>query len=141
MMSITSPVGKRRRIPLTPLIDVIFILIMFFLLSSSFGVWRPLDILLGNTPAAGEPASQSRPEVPSVYIVMRERDGTEETVLNVNGRDVSFEQFSGELDRLAGLGAETAIFVPSRDTDFQQVVRILDEARASRLKKVSLQLD
>ncbi|WP_428674187.1 ExbD/TolR family protein, partial [Roseibium sp.] len=47
MISIHRHSEKRRRIPLTPLIDVIFILVMFFLLSSTFGVWRPLDVALG----------------------------------------------------------------------------------------------
>lgn len=138
MTMIPAPVGKRRRLPLTPLIDVIFILIMFFLLSSSFGVWRPLDILLGRK-ASGPVVSEDQNK-PSVFISIRNRPGLEKPVINVNGVDLAFERLSQELDRLAGLGAETAVLVPSGQTDFQLVVRILDEARASRIKRVSLQL-
>ena len=140
MMSIPNPVGKRRRIPLTPLIDVIFILIMFFLLSSSFGVWRPLDILLGNAQTMTPEQAKGPADVPSVFIVMRQRPGAEEPTLNVNGADIAFEDLSRELDRLAGLGAETAVFVPARGAEFQDVVTILDEARTSRLRKISLHL-
>lgn len=37
-------VAKRRVISLTPLIDVVFILLLFFMLSSGFTHWRQLDI-------------------------------------------------------------------------------------------------
>lgn len=140
MTMIPSPVGKRKRIPLTPLIDVIFILIMFFLLSSSFGVWRPLEVSLGGRSASAVPAPSGAQNRPSVYIGIRKRPGQNGTVLNVNGVELPFEGLLRELDRLAGLGAETAILVPAEDTDFQNVVRVLDEARASRIKRVSLQL-
>ncbi|WP_292758492.1 MULTISPECIES: biopolymer transporter ExbD [unclassified Methylophaga] len=36
--------AKRRVISLTPLIDVVFILLLFFMLSSGFTHWRQLDI-------------------------------------------------------------------------------------------------
>ncbi len=36
--------AKRRLISLTPLIDVVFILLLFFMLSSGFTHWRQLDI-------------------------------------------------------------------------------------------------
>jgi len=141
MMSIPNPVGKRKRIPLTPLIDVIFILIMFFLLSSSFGVWRPLEVSLGAGGASAVPVRPEERTEPSVYIGIRTRPGPNGTVLNVNGVELPFGRLSRELNRLAGLGAETAILVPAGGTDFQHVVRVLDEARSSRIKRVSLQLD
>lgn len=36
--------AKRRYISLTPLIDVVFILLLFFMLSSGFTQWRQMDI-------------------------------------------------------------------------------------------------
>ncbi|THK40217.1 hypothetical protein E8Q33_15080, partial [Methylophaga sp. SB9B] len=36
--------AKRRLISLTPLIDVVFILLLFFMLSSGFTQWRQMDI-------------------------------------------------------------------------------------------------
>ncbi|MDN3719157.1 hypothetical protein QW131_07840 [Roseibium salinum] len=63
------------------------------------------------------------------------------TRISVNGIDVPLDNLAGELDRLAGRGAEDAVLVPARGTSFQQVVRILDEARLSEIKRVSLKLD
>jgi biopolymer transport protein ExbD len=141
MMLISAPVARRRRIPLTPLIDVIFILIMFFLLSSTFGVWRPLSVSL-QRPAPVVSTGQETPRSgPAVFIVVRPglQDGRAE--LTVNGVEMDFEDLAAELDRLAALGAEDALLVPDRGTDFQRVVTILDEARGSRLNRVSLHLD
>jgi|GEM_PF-57205 len=138
MIKIQTPVARRRRIPLTPLIDVIFILIMFFLLSSTFGIWRPLEISLGRetqAPEAGQPPTKS---TPSILILVRAE--TETADLSVNGIDLELETLTEELNRLAALGAEHAILVPGKGIAFQRIVHVLDEARASRLKSVSLQL-
>ncbi|MHA7772616.1 ExbD/TolR family protein [Roseibium sp. M-1] len=139
MIKIQTPVSHRKRIPLTPLIDVIFILIMFFLLSSSFGVWRPLDISLGRDGSAPQETQQAPSRAPSVLILVRAE--TETAGLTVNGVDLELEALTAELNRLAALGAEQALLVPGKETDFQRIVRVLDEARASRLKSVSLQLE
>lgn len=44
MLLETAQVTKRRIISLTPLIDVVFILLLFFMLSSGFTHWRQMDI-------------------------------------------------------------------------------------------------
>ncbi|MEM9634350.1 MAG: biopolymer transporter ExbD [Pseudomonadota bacterium] len=141
MILIKNPIGKRRRIPLMPLIDVIFILVMFFLLSSTFGVWRPLEVSLGEETHTSRETERSDLGAPSILIAYRPAADQSQEVLTVNGIDVSLEQLSAELDRLASLGAESAILVPTEGTEFQQVINILDEARSSRLKKVSLKLE
>jgi len=126
--------------PLTPLIDVIFILVMFFLLSSTFGIWRPLDVSLGGAEPAGA-TNQPAETAPSVFILVRTDQSSGKTRLNVNGNDVALTDLAAELDRFAGLGAESAVLVPAGGTSFQEVVRILDEARSSRIRKVSLKLN
>lgn len=138
MIKIHTPVSRRKRIPLTPLIDVIFILIMFFLLSSTFGIWRPLEISLGRETQAPMDNRPLAATTPPILILVRAE--TEASGLSVNGVDLELGTLRKELDRLAALGAEHAILVPGRGIDFQRIVSVLDEARASRLKSVSLQL-
>lgn len=140
MILIPTPVARRKRISLTPLIDVIFILIMFFLLSSTFGIWRPLDVALDRPDRESSGAQAVAPQVPSILIMVGPpaADGSGE--LTVNGTTLAFEELAAELNRLAGRGATNALLIPDKATDFQQVVRILDEAKSSRLKRVSLHL-
>lgn len=50
--------GKRRRVlqvSLTPLIDVVFILLLFFLLSSTFTQWRELNVVTSGETVNNEP--------------------------------------------------------------------------------------
>lgn len=57
--------GRRARpISLTALIDVVFILLMFFMLTSSFSQWQMLDLLV---PTSSEQAEQEAPPVLIVY--------------------------------------------------------------------------
>ncbi|WP_421982842.1 ExbD/TolR family protein [Roseibium sp.] len=141
MILIHPPIGKRRRIPLTPLIDVIFILVMFFLLSSTFGIWRPLDVALGSGEATGISDTSAAKGVPAVLINFRAGPGNAQPRLVVNGKNVPLTKLVEELDNLAEAGAASAVLIPDATIDFQQVVRVLDVAKTSRLKRVSLKLD
>ncbi len=142
MISIHRHSEKRRRIPLTPLIDVIFILVMFFLLSSTFGVWRPLDIALGRAGQGGQPDQQTtKPAVAPVLIQVRSDAETGSVRITVNGIGLTIDVLATQLDKLAERGAREAVLAPARGTKFQQVVHVLDEARLSRIKRISLKLD
>lgn len=44
MLLNTDQAPHRRAISLTPLIDVVFILLLFFMLSSTFTQWRQIDV-------------------------------------------------------------------------------------------------
>ncbi|MEM8702585.1 MAG: biopolymer transporter ExbD [Pseudomonadota bacterium] len=141
MILIHPPIGKRRRIPLTPLIDVIFILVMFFLLSSTFGIWRPLDVALGGGDGSGVSDAAAVQGVPAVLVNLRAGPGAAQPQLVVNGINVPLNMLAQELDRLAAAGAQAAVLIPDATIDFQEVVRVLDEAKSSRLKRISLKLD
>jgi biopolymer transport protein ExbD len=52
-MHISEPLPRRRQISLTPLVDVIFLLLMFFMLSSTFARFADLD-LARQSASAGE---------------------------------------------------------------------------------------
>lgn len=138
MLAIRPPLAKRRRLPLTPLIDVIFILVMFFLLASTFGVWRPLDVLLGQPGAETQPAN---PRVPAILLSVSAAGDAQAMRIEVNGNEVLAENLVQELDRLFELGAQDALLLPSERTSFQAIVRVLDLARTSRLERISLKVD
>ena len=67
MIQVDSLSGNARRarpISLTALIDVVFILLMFFMLTSSFSQWQMLDLLV---PTSNEQAEHDAPPVLIVY--------------------------------------------------------------------------
>lgn len=49
------PARRRSLISLTPLIDVVFILLVFFMLASSFADWRAIDLIAPAAEGGSEP--------------------------------------------------------------------------------------
>ncbi|MFP4162241.1 MAG: ExbD/TolR family protein [Ectothiorhodospira sp.] len=56
------PRRRRRRISLTPLIDVVFNLLLFFMLASSLSTWHGIDLATGSERAEADeaPAAEVR---------------------------------------------------------------------------------
>jgi biopolymer transport protein ExbD len=56
---------RKHSISLTPLIDVVFILLVFFMLATSFTDWRPITLATGTSEA---PAGETPPAVVRVDV-------------------------------------------------------------------------
>ncbi len=63
-LQIKRPGRARARIGLTSLIDVIFILLIFFMLATRFEVWQALDVSAGK---AGAAPSETRPLLVKIH--------------------------------------------------------------------------
>lgn len=73
----------RRRLSLTPLIDVIFLLLLFFMLSSTFTPFAEIELAA----TGGEAAA---PDSPPLFLLLRE------DALSLNGRPVSLDALAEE---------------------------------------------
>ena len=62
--SLNTSARRARPISLTALIDVVFILLMFFMLTSSFSQWQMLDLTI---PSAHKAAKEDVPPVVVIY--------------------------------------------------------------------------
>jgi biopolymer transport protein ExbD len=129
-MHISEPLPTRRRISLTPLVDVIFLLLMFFMLSSTFARFADLDVARQST-TAGETelppvsaAAELRGAIVSVSADLRVR---------VNGTETAPDDIADTLDALYDQGARTAIIVADGRATVQDLVSVLERARRSRI--------
>lgn len=82
--------ARRRRLPLTPLVDVIFLLLLFFMLSSTFA--RHAEVELNFAGAAPGPPTQP------VFVRLAD-DG-----VTVNGRPVGPDGLRASVERYRGTG-------------------------------------
>ncbi|MDN3516666.1 biopolymer transporter ExbD [Aquisalimonas lutea] len=123
--------GRRARrrplVSLTPLIDVVFILLVFFMLASSFLDWRAIDL------SAPAQASAAGTLEGALLVEVRASD------LRVGGETVDAD----ELDRRVGArleaAPETRVLVrPAPGVDLQRVVSVLDELAAMQPQDLSL---
>lgn len=124
--------GRRRptaEISLTPLIDVVFILLIFFMLASSFLDWRAIGLKtakLGNMAGA---ASEG-----SVLVKLR-ADGD----YLVSGERMSRAGFAERLKILAGRAPKPRLILEAEaGVPIQTVVRSVDMAAERGLTDVTL---
>ena len=118
-MRIERPLGRRRRISMTPLVDIIFLLLLFFMLSSTFTTFGYLEL--------GAPAGTGGSGgVPNAFVAV------DETGIRVNGARVALEDLAEEARKLSETGAETVLVLPRSRASTQQLVDVMDA-----LKKAS----
>ena len=118
----TEPRRRRALISLTPLIDVVFILLIFFMLASSFLDWRAIDLAAPGQPGAsssmeGALLVEVRPDglrlagqrlsLPALSARVAERLSADpdQEVLVQTAPGVALQRAVEVLDRLAGVGA------------------------------------
>ncbi len=120
---------RRRRplVSLTPLVDVVFILLIFFMLASSFSDQRAVALM---TPAAGETAGNSK-----TVLVRLKRNGS----LDLNGEPITMNQLQA---RAAGfiqtVGERQFLVQPDKGVALQRVVAVLDALYATGIQEISL---
>jgi len=130
---IPSPLGpehSRRRplVSLTPLIDVVFILLIFFMLASSFLDWRTLEVM---TPAPGNPASS--PD--KALVVELLADGR----WLLGGQTLDPQSLQQQIAKQIARHPELTIMVrPEEGVLLQTAIDVLDRLRAAGASKVSL---
>ncbi len=114
------PVKRRRMMSLTPLIDVVFQLLIFFMLTTSFLQTQALSVV---TPAADQ---KELPEDARVVEVWLMGDGS----LRVDGDPVSSAGLADAVRaRIGGRTDMTVTILAERDSRTQQLVRAVEAAR------------
>lgn len=127
-MRLESPPPIRRPLPLTPLVDVVFLLLMFFMLSSTFTKFGHIGLMLAHPASSSTPSSSATPGV-----VVRVGAGL---AVSINGKAVAFDSLIAALDDFSGRGVESALVQTSTKASVQDLVAVLEQARKSKLKRV-----
>jgi biopolymer transport protein ExbD len=117
---------KTPTINLSPLIDVVFILLIFVVLVAKFMDQERLDVTLPSA-AAGRPA-----EVDALMIELSS-DG----VIALQGRVVSREELEDALDENRARYGR-AVLVADREVELQQAVDIISMAKLAGFKAVAV---
>jgi len=115
---------------MTPMIDVVFLLLCFFVTSQLFAQWETeIDITL---PTAR--TGQLPQRLPGEIIMNLHEDGR----VVVNGRTLGDEDLGAMLQRLAGLfPGQPVLLRADRATDYEHVIRVLDLCRQADIWNIS----
>ncbi len=116
---------KKSTIGLTPLIDVVFLLLIFFMLASTFLKFSAVPV----SGARGGGTSGSLSEI--ALIQLRNAGG-----IRVNGAEVGFDGLKNKIAGLVANGVTRAVLQPAEGSKVQDLVRVLELTRKTNLKSV-----
>ena len=123
-----TPQEKQRRGPdLTPVMDVVFILVVFFMVVSTFSdtLVKPMQVSL--------PGSEAATAAPDTARLTLTAAG-----LQLDDQPVPHHELAA---RLATLGGRPLAIVASSDAPYQMLVDALDAAQAAGLADVKVQAE
>ena len=120
--------GRRRAlISLTPLIDVVFILLVFFMLASSFLDWRAIDLSAPGRATTGT-------SMEGTLLIEIRPEG-----LRLSGETVSLERLGSRVaERVSERPDQRVLVQPEPGVSLQQAVQVLDRLEVSGVTRMSL---
>lgn len=124
-MQVDAPAVKMRRLALTPLIDIVFLLLVFFMLASTFLQYSSIDVRSSRSGA-------TKGEMRGAVYARVHPDGR----VDVNGAAVAPDQLVSHLDALGERPDARLILRVMKDTKVQQLVAALERIRTSRIKQI-----
>ena len=119
---------RRRRPSLTPMIDVVFLLLIFFMLVARFGVDKVIDI---NLPSALGQSSQYE-GVPRLVEI---KSGN---MVSLNGTQISLDQLSSKLSQLMPSPNALIIVRSSAEANTQDLLDVLLYLKSEKIMNVSV---
>ena len=124
--------GRRQeqgKINLTPMLDVVFIMLIFFIVTATFVKEVGLDV---NQPE-NDPVTLD-PDKTSIVVHVTSHDR-----IVIAGRDVDVRHVRANIERLHAENPEAPVIIrPHADSTTDTMVRILDSARQAGVGSVSL---
>ena len=121
--------GNMTRISLTPIIDVVFILLIFFMLATNFQSFSKTDINLSNESAS---ITQSDKKV---YVIEFDVDNK----FKLNGQDYKLSTIKEKI--LSELSTDEDLIVvikPGEKTNVQQMLTLIESLKKSKISNVTL---
>jgi len=128
--------GKRRRsemqFTMTPLIDCVFLLLIFFMIATTFS---PMPGIRVKLPPPGTPPPGA--DKPQQFILrISDPDPGPYGTMVLNDQVISMEMLLGRFQRGTLKQKEMLIIQSGRDVFHDQIVRVMDLAKRADIKKI-----
>jgi biopolymer transport protein ExbD len=116
---------------LTPMIDVLFLLIIFFMVATTFGdLERNMELRVPEVAEAGEAAQPAKPLVINVFA-----DGT----LDLDTQPVTLEELGARLvEARERLGQPTVVIRGDAECAFQNVASALAACKSAKISELGI---
>ncbi len=120
---------EEAEINITPMLDIVFIMLIFFIVTTSFVKEIGVDV---NRPANAPPKEKKMSEVIAIRITALGQ-------IQVQGRNVDIRAVRANVESaLASKPDASVVVISHRDSDAGLLVRVIDQARVAGATAVSL---
>ncbi|MEL6286688.1 MAG: biopolymer transporter ExbD [Pseudomonadota bacterium] len=120
-------------VDLTPMLDVVFILLIFFIVTATFVQERAIGL---EPPPPPPPPNQPQNPQPTIQIYVNE-----EGLIRVNGRAADIGSVRPNIERLKAENPESAVIIQAHpDAENGIIVAIRDKAYAAQATPVNVLL-
>ncbi len=114
--------------PLTSLIDIVFLLLIYFLLTTNFIVEEGIKIKLPD-------AKASAPQVKQEITVMVDREGS----AYISNREIPIDELYTHIKKMIGNDPDRLVIIKAdRTAILNKVVKVMDIAKAAGASRLSL---
>ena len=122
--------AEDNKINLTPMLDVVFIMLIFFIVTATFVKEVGLDV---NQPEDDKPKTID-PDKKTILVRITNRDR-----VVIAGRDVDIRSVRANVERLHAENPEAPVIIqPHPDSKTETMVHVMDTARLAGVQNVSL---
>ena len=120
---------ENEEIDLTPMLDVVFIMLIFFIVTATFVKEIGLDV---NSPDKNQNVKDADKQSIVVQITNRDR-------IRIRGRDIGFRSVRANIERLHAENPEAPVVVqPHPDSTTETMIHVMDSARQAGVYNVSI---
>ncbi|MBV7315960.1 biopolymer transporter ExbD [Shewanella sp. NIFS-20-20] len=123
-----SGMDEEAQIDMTPMLDIVFIMLIFFIVTTSFIKPSGLDY---NKPEASQATKK-----PSANIFI----GVSKTgVIMMENRQVDIERVTANVERMLAEAPEAAVLIQAdKEAQHGLVVKVLDQVKSAGISKISV---
>lgn len=122
------------KIDLTPMLDVVFILLIFFVVTATF-----LSETAINAASNDNNSNETPPEDNDKKNILFEIGANNEIILNGNPRPIIATQIRSNIDQLKAENPSASVIIqPDHSSDVSTLVMIMDAARQAGMANISI---
>ncbi|MGB2220106.1 MAG: ExbD/TolR family protein [Henriciella sp.] len=126
----TKP-AEEANVDLTPMLDVVFILLIFFIVTSTFIQEKALGL---EPPPPPAPPTDQQEQVPAILVYINE-----DSLIRVNGRLTDLGGVRANMERLRAENPESALIIQAHPSAKSGVIlKIRDEAYNAQMDRVNV---